>query len=145
MPFPRRIIAAGALVLAAAVPAFANPFERVRPVTHEPTRKECGECHMPFQPGLLPAGSWNRIMDGLNDHFGESADLTPDVAAEIRAYLTGNAASRGDGGLLRITEQPWWTRKHHFRPDVWTRPDVVSKANCEACHRGAAQGLYEDD
>lgn len=145
MKFPRPIIAIGALLLVA-VPALANPFERVRPVTHEPTRKECGECHMAFQPGLLPAGSWTRIMDGLNDHFGESAALPPDAAADIRAYLTGNAAVQGDGGLLRITEQPWWARKHRrLRPDAWTRPGVVSKANCEACHRGAAQGLYEDD
>ena len=146
MAFSRPVIAIGALVLAAAVPALANPFERVRPVTHEPTRKECGECHMAFQPGLLPAGSWTRIMDGLNDHFGESAALAPDAAADIRAYLTGNAAVQGDGGLLRITEQPWWARKHRrLRPDAWTCPGVVSKANCEACHRDAAQGLYEDD
>lgn len=144
MTFPLRILAAGAVALAATA-AFANEFERVRPVTHEPTRKECGECHMAFQPGLLPAASWERIMDGLNDHFGEKATLPPDTAAEIRAYLTRNAAGRGDGQLLRITEQRWWVRKHHFRPEIWTRKDVMSKSNCEACHRGASQGLYEDD
>jgi hypothetical protein len=33
--------------------------------------KECGGCHFPYQPGLLSAVSWERIMGGLGDHFGE--------------------------------------------------------------------------
>ena len=36
--------------------------------------KECGGCHFAYQPGLLPARSWNKIMDSLNNHFGENAD-----------------------------------------------------------------------
>ncbi|WP_208852335.1 diheme cytochrome c [Roseomonas genomospecies 6] len=146
---PRHLAAATVLLLlsgaAVSAPARANEFERVPPVTNDATRKECGECHMAFQPGLLPAGSWTRIMDGLDDHFGEKASLPPGPAAEIRAYLTGNAARRGDPSLLRITEQRWWLREHRFRPEVWLRKDVTSKANCEACHRDAARGLYDDD
>ncbi|NUB24827.1 cytochrome C [Azospirillum brasilense] len=141
---PRRLAAATVLLLLSGAPASANEFERVPPVTNDDTRKECGECHMAFQPGLLPAGSWTRIMDGLDDHFGEKASLPPGPAAEIRAYLTGNAAGRGDPALLRITEQRWWLREHGFRPEVWLRKDVLSKANCEACHRDAARGLYDD-
>lgn len=125
--------------------ALASPYERVPPVAHERTRKECGECHMAFQPALLPAAGWNRIMDGLADHFGDNAKLAPDVAADIRAYLTANAG-RSDGDAMRITEQPWWVREHRrVRPETWAKPDVRSKANCEACHRDAARGLYEDD
>ncbi len=139
-----RAVAASAVLLSATA-VLGNEFERVRPVTHEPTLKECGECHMAFQPGLLPAGSWNRIMDGLDDHFGDRASLPPDAVAEIRAYLTGNAARRGDGQVMRITEQRWWTREHDFRPVVWARKDVTSKANCEACHRDASRGLFDDD
>lgn len=140
-------IAAALILLAplAAAPALANPFERVAPVTHARTLKECGECHMAFQPGLLPAAGWNRIMDGLADHFGDNARLPDDAAADIRAYLTANAATRGDATRMRITEQPWWQREHRFRPEVWSRPAVRSKANCEACHRDAPRGLYEDD
>ena len=37
--------------------------------------QECGSCHFPYQPGLLPAVSWERIMGGLEDHFGENAEL----------------------------------------------------------------------
>ncbi|MCR6631855.1 MAG: diheme cytochrome c [Magnetospirillum sp.] len=32
-----------------------------------------------------------------------------------------------------------------FPKKTWKRPDVVSKSNCPACHRGAEQGDYDDD
>lgn len=133
-----------AVVHPAAAPA--SEMERVPPVSHADTMKECGECHMAFQPGLLPAESWGRLMDGLADHFGEDASLPPAVAASVRAYLTGAAARRGDAQVLRITEQPWWLRKHRrVRPAVWQREDVRAKLNCPACHEGADRGLYDDD
>lgn len=144
-PRTLRIVTASVLLLAAiaaATTALADEMERVPPVAHATTKKECGECHMAFQPGLLPAASWNRVMDGLADHFGDRATLPAAVAADIRAYLTRNAG-RGDGRLLRITEQRWWLHEHDVRADVWRRKEVGSKANCEACHRLAAAGDYE--
>lgn len=30
--------------------------------------QECGSCHMAFAPALLPAPSWQRIMNGLGRH-----------------------------------------------------------------------------
>ncbi len=138
-----RIVGA-ALLAFAATAALANELERVPPVSHAATRKECGECHMAFQPGLLPAASWNRIMDDLSDHFGDNATLGPEVVADIQTYLTRNAGP-GDGRLIRVTEQRWWTHEHKFGPEVWQRQDVRSRANCVACHRGAEKGLYEDD
>jgi hypothetical protein len=101
---------------------------------------------MAFQPALLPAASWRAIMAGLGDHFGEDASLDAKLAAEIEAYLARNAGGSGDGRLLRITGQRWWRREHDdFSASAWQRPEVRSKVNCEACHRDAAQGLYEDD
>lgn len=144
-PRPNRlhtVATAALLLLAAATASLADEIERVPPVTHAATQKECGECHMAFQPGLLPAASWNRVMDGLTDHFGERASLPEAVAADIRAYLAGNAG-RGDGRLLRITEQRWWLHEHDFRADIWRRKEVGSKANCEACHRLAGKGDYD--
>jgi hypothetical protein len=140
---PLRPILITALLFTAGV-TMADELDAVPPVTNAATRKECGECHMAFQPALLPATSWNRIMDTLDQHFGENASLAPDIAAEIRAYLTANAG-RGDPARLRITEQRWWRHEHDFRPAAWQRPEVRSPANCEACHPGAAQGLYEGD
>ncbi|MBP2314494.1 diheme cytochrome c [Azospirillum soli] len=125
--------------------AFANEMERVTPIAHAATQKECGECHMAFQPQLLPAASWGRIMDDLATHFGDNASLDPQAVVDIRAYLTSNAGRLGDGRLTRITEQRWWTREHDFRAHIWSRPDVRSKSNCTACHRDADKGLYEDN
>lgn len=134
-----------ALAAVTTTAASANEMERVRPVAHAATQKECGECHMAFQPQLLPAASWDRIMDELSTHFGDNASLDPQAVADIRSYLMSNAGRRGDGRLMRITEQRWWAREHDFRPQIWSRSDVRSKANCTACHRDADKGLYDDD
>lgn len=134
-------LTAAAVLCLSALPVLANEMERVPPVTHPATQKECGECHMAFQPGLLPAQSWNRIMDGLADHFGDNASLPADAVADIRAYLTANAG-RGDGTLLRITEQRWFVHEHRKR-HLGNR--AKSFADCQACHQDAARGLYEDD
>jgi len=45
-------------------------------------QQECGSCHFAYQPGLLPARSWSTIMQGLDQHFGENAELGADVVAE---------------------------------------------------------------
>jgi hypothetical protein len=137
-------IIAGA-VLAGAATAAASGGERGPAVTHPATAKECGECHMAFQPALLPAGSWNRIIDGLKDHFGEDASLPADLTLAIREYLTSHAGRHGDPGIIRITGQPWFVREHRFPPSVWQRPEVKTKSNCTACHAGAERGLYDDD
>ena len=83
-------------------------------------------------------------MAGLADHFGEDASLEADLAAEIEAYLAANAG-RGNGTKLRITEQDWFRYEHDFPDQGWQKLEVRSKANCEACHRDAAQGSYEND
>src|SRR5690606_37122372 len=38
-------------------------------------QEECGACHLPYPPGLLPAASWQRIMQDLAHHFGTDASL----------------------------------------------------------------------
>lgn len=135
----------------------------VKPVTDPVVLKECGACHMAFQPGWLPARSWERIMGSLNDHFGDNASLDPGTVQTITAYLTANAAdaaSRGRGGNgsdkesaapppLRITELPWFRAKHEKRgrvsPEALKRRNAKSKADCKACHPGADKGFFEDD
>ncbi len=143
-------------LLLAASPALADD-ERVRPVADPVVRKDCGACHMAFQPAFLPARSWDRLMEGLADHFGEEASLPADKVEIIRAYLTANAgdkAGRGEarkfmrwvapeGTPLRITENPAFLREHRFPDSVWKDPKVVTRSNCPACHGRADQGLYE--
>lgn len=147
-----------ATVLLAAFPALASD-DRVPPVNDPLVKKECGACHMAFQPAFLPARSWRRMVDGLADHFGEDASLPADTARAIRDYLTANAGDVVTGGRVRkymrwvapggapqrITGNPDFERKHNFPDTVWKDPGVVTKSNCPACHRGADQGRYDDD
>lgn len=144
---------AAALVSAAIVigagTARADEFESVPPVRHQPTVDECGECHMVYQPMLLSRESWAAIMDDLPNHFGEDASLPAELTAEIRAYLVGaSAPDRRSGAppLLRITEQRWWLHEHdEIRASRWQSPEIGSKGNCVACHKGAERGIYDDE
>lgn len=137
------VIFLGAFLVSAAISA--GEVERVPPVTDAMTEKECGECHMAFQPALLPARSWARIIDGLQDHFGDDARLPSDTATHIRDYLTAHAGRPGDSGIIRITEQSWFIREHRLSPRILQRPEVKTKSNCPACHTRADQGIYDDD
>jgi hypothetical protein len=151
-----RLLVTLAGVLLAASPAFAGD-DWMPPVRDATVLKECGACHMAFQPGFLPARSWTRMMGSLADHFGEDASLPDDKIEIIRAYLTangGDVVNRGraakymqwvapGGTPQRITENPDFLRKHRFPESVWTDPKVVTRSNCAACHSGAERGYYE--
>ncbi len=163
-PLGAALAVAGAVFavgLFAGVGAKADDGERaLRPVIDETVLKECSACHMAFPPALLPARSWRALMAGLDNHFGENAALDEATAKHIADYLVANAADATTGGNrrvlrgvrpsdtpLRITELPWWMREHRgeVRPSAFKDPRVKSKANCVACHRGAARGSFDDD
>jgi nitrate/TMAO reductase-like tetraheme cytochrome c subunit len=84
---------------------------------------------------------------GLDKHFGTDASLDPAAAAEIAAFLERHAGrDRGATTSLRITDTPWFQRKHRKISDtVWARPAIKSPANCAACHARAERGDYDDD
>jgi cytochrome b len=120
---------------------------------------ECGGCHLAFHPSLLPARSWQRMMAEQDRHFGETLGLDAATSREILAFLENNAADRGlteaaykiNRSLpagetpLRITDTPYWRKKHRdISEAVWRNPKVASKANCTACHLDAEQGTFED-
>jgi hypothetical protein len=134
-----------------AVPVLAGD-DFYLPVSDTLTLEECSACHMAFPVGLLPDASWNRIMDTLDNHFGEDASLSAEATAEIRAYLTGAAPASMRGvddqnPLMRISELPWFTHEHGKRvlAKVESNPAIGSIANCAACHKGAEKGWFEDD
>lgn len=154
-------VAAGFLALAIGAGATFAEGMRLRPVADPVTAKECSACHMAYPAGLLPARSWRAVMAGLSDHFGDNAELDPDVAARITDYLVANAADAdGRGGRpmrataagetpLRITQTAWWTRKHERRnrvaPATLKRRGAAFPGDCKACHAGAENGLFDDD
>jgi len=153
MMTPRFMILTAALMTA--FPAIAD--DRVPPVTDPVVIKECGSCHMPFQPVFLPARSWSALLQGLGDHFGEDATLPPETVGIISAYMTadaGDVTGQGVGRKFmrwvapgstpnRITENPAFLKEHNFPDPVWKDPKVVTKSNCLACHPAAASGRFE--
>ena len=129
-------------------------------IVNNPTYTEnCGACHFAYQPGLLPSGSWDNILNSLVDHFGEEIDLDPESNKIILEYLKTNAANYSSAKLSgkimkslrnqtpsRITQISYIQRKHHeIQPKVFKRESIGSFSNCLACHTTAAKGIYEDD
>lgn len=123
-------------------------------------QQECSSCHLAYPPSLLPKASWQRLMNGLDQHFGENASLDPATQADILRFLETHAADSGTSEVgrrvmrqlgaqdarLRITETGWFVRKHDEVPRAaWARKAVGSAANCAACHRQAEQGRFDDD
>jgi cytochrome b len=122
-------------------------------------REECGSCHLAFHPSLLPARSWTRLMKEQAQHFGADLAFDAPTSAALLAFMTANSADQkkteaafkigkslpADAVPLRITETPYWIKKHHDITDAqWKQPQVKSKANCAACHQDAEAGTFED-
>lgn len=112
-------------------------------------QQECSSCHIAYAPGLLPAKSWRKIMDGLNRHFGTDASLTTEERNEITNFLVNNASNRWRASTapLRITKTTWFKREHYSKGiprAVWKNPLVKKPANCQVCHTEAAQGDFSE-
>ncbi len=136
-----------AVLFLPAVPALAGQSVSA---PSELWREECSACHVAYPPRLLPAESWRAIMAGLPKHFGVDASVEPAVSRTIEQFLVTSGSLKpsrtGAGAPLRITETPWFMRKHREVPQrAWTRPQIKSPANCTACHTGAGADNYSDD
>lgn len=123
-------------------------------------KEECGGCHFPFQPGFLPAASWRNLMTGLDDHFGENAELSDENSQRILAFLNTNAAGVVDREIpnkvkwstrevadpKRITETAFFRHEHREIPPrvLENNGEKISFANCDTCHTQAMQGSYRE-
>ncbi len=128
-------------------------------VTNDVYKANCGSCHFAYQPGLLPAKSWLKIIDAQGGHAGGALSLDDKAKAEIRTYLTRNSAentdskrsrkilaSIGSSAPTRISDVPYIREKHHdISEAVFSRKAIGSRGNCIACHRTAESGDYDDD
>ena len=131
----------------------------LNPVTNQAYKETCGECHFAYQPGLLPSASWLKILNQLDDHFGEEIEVDSGTIKTISEYLKTNGAenslskqsrkimkSLGNQVPMRITDIPYIRRQHHeLDPAVFKREPIGSLVNCIACHITAEQGIYDDD
>ena len=131
-----------------ALPVWADG--RLMPVQVLPVYKqECAACHMAYPPGMLPAASWQRIMLGLDKHYGSDASMAPEQVQQVSAWLKANAGTykrvREEPPQDRITRSAWFAHKHReVDPAVWKRLSVKSAAQCEACHTQAENGNFDE-
>ncbi len=121
--------------------------------------RNCGTCHFAYQPGLLPGGSWRKIINDPGGHAGGELSLDTRTKAEIERYLTQNSAEKskskrsrkivasiGSDVTTRISEVPYIREKHHeIGQEVFSRKSIGWRGNCIACHRTAEEGDYDDD
>ena len=122
---------------------------------------QCGRCHFPYSAGLLPALSWEKIMLGMTDHFGEQVELSPQSTRAIYDYLLTNAAGRvsyqvsarimgalgEDPAPQRITGTRYFRERHQavIVPGSNDVPGVESLGDCGGCHPRALEGLFTTD
>jgi len=145
--------AAAVLAVLSRFPAIGLPVMPPNPTFAQ----ECGACHRPFHPSLLPRASWAALMADLGHHFGEDASLPADEVKQIGAYLQTYSAEAWDTEAarrfalissdqpLRITATPYWRRKHaRIDPAVFARTAIGARSNCGACHRDAESGRFDD-
>lgn len=149
-------------LVAAIVGAALPPLLRMPPVglpamPPDPTMiAECGACHHPFHPSLLPRASWAKMMANLSDHFGEDASLPPAKRDEIARYLDRYAGEVWDtqaahrfaavspDNPISITATPGWQRLHaRLDPALFRLHSVKAKSNCAACHKDADGGRFD--
>ena len=140
-------VAAAALLAAGFARADGPQMPRAVPPAYT---RECGSCHVAYPPGMLPARSWQRIMTGLENHYGSDASVEPAVVRDLDRWLQANAGThkrvREAPPEDRITRSAWFERKHdEIAPSVWKLASVKSPGNCAACHAKAEQGRFDDD
>lgn len=137
--------------------------KEVRPVSNHEYQEECKDCHYAYQPGLLPAKSWDKLLNAqaLQDHFGDNAEIDKDTLKIIHDYAVEYAADKSyykrsrkitattpiSDVPLRITELRYIKRKHEDIPDKMIKgnKDVKSLSFCDKCHTQAEQGVYDND
>lgn len=147
-------------VLWLATPAFSATPQAAKPSAATLYKEECASCHMAYPAHLLPARSWQKILTGLEHHFGDNASLDPATLKTLSRYLQDNSADTADtrrarhllrslpadSTPLRISALPYIRRQHHEIPTryISANPQVKSLGNCVACHAGAEQGIFSE-
>ncbi|NVK19651.1 MAG: cytochrome b/b6 domain-containing protein [Methylocystaceae bacterium] len=125
--------------------------------SNETYQQECGDCHPAYHPSLRSQNDWQQIMNNLSDHYGEDASLDATTYQEITAFLNSQNANtfdtevahkvgRHDTPNQRMTQTRYWQKKHDELTETdYSHPDIGSKVNCNACHKDADSGRFDDD
>lgn len=93
---PRRLLTSllmTGLGLLATLNAWADGARRMPAAVPPAYTQECAACHTAYPPALLPARSWQRIMSGLDRHYGTDASLDAATVQQLSQWLQTHAAT----------------------------------------------------
>lgn len=149
-----------AILCLAFMGVYAGGFGKSFSVANDPLYlKECASCHFAYQPALLPKASWQEMMKNLSNHYGVDASLDEEDMQKILQYLEQNSLensfskrakkikrSMQEGVVYTsIQELPYFKKKHRKIPvHLIEQKEVKSLARCNACHKEAQNGIYDD-
>jgi len=130
----------------------------VAPVEHPLYKEKCGSCHFAYQPGLLPARSWKKIMAGVQNHFNENININSEDQKKITEYLIKNSADHSKYNRSRriaksldkgdvptqITKISYFIKKHIEVAKLLKKEKMksLSLSHCKKCHTEAENGSY---
>ena len=131
-----------------------------RYITDDVYKEECGACHLAYPPPLLPEQTWTAIMDGLDDHFDDNAEVDDDTATHILSYLHEHALGKGlpstmskmmrnlpENPPLRITEFPAFIDAHALIKEQLEIDEFKEGflSPCADCHRQASVAIFDKE
>ena len=109
-------------------PAWADSYKG--PTPPAVYTQECGSCHLAFPSNLLPKASWQRVMNGLDKHYGSDASLDQGLGA-----LDRSGAHSGRAyfvfwivGIIASTFEPKFDRS--AIPEMSTLQSSPKKGGC---------------
>ncbi|WP_263832911.1 cytochrome b/b6 domain-containing protein [Sulfurospirillum oryzae] len=122
--------------------------------------EKCGKCHKNYPPFMLPSNSWVRLMDGLDNHFGEKItenNITKSEQNSIKEYLLAHSAetsthkiafktleSLGDMRPISMSKVPYWREAHQtIEKSTFKSLHVKDASNCFACHEDFEYGIFD--
>ncbi len=122
---------------------------------------KCAACHKIYPPYMLPNDSWVRLMEGLDNHFGEiitDKNITKSEQSTILAYLQENSAehstrkiavktlnSLGDMRPISMTKVPYWREAHSdISHATFKSPPIKNASNCFVCHIDFEYGVIDN-
>lgn len=136
----------------------ANTLPGVAPLDSDIYTRICGKCHYPYQPGLLSALSWEKLMIELPAHFSTNLDLPPSSVRNVFSYVLNNAAGRVDYEVskkimastkpgetpARVTATGYFLEMHRTLASSTGSGSISQNlSDCTACHKHAKEGTFK--
>ena len=119
--------------------------------------EECASCHILYPPHLLPQKAWNKMMDNLEEHFGDDASVDDSSNKIIRKYLLNNSSETSNKQAsvyimkeymneIAISDTSYWKDIHkNINKKIFQSKKIRTKSNCKACHTNFENGLIENE